>query len=94
MSSGNEWHTVARKPRKPRDATWYITEEQAKDMQKEKNIWGLKDALLSGESRQLQKEGYVFDHVTPGDENADFYDDEVRMRIEGNKWGDVIVWRK
>jgi hypothetical protein len=92
--SDNGWQTVARAARKPRDTTWYITEEQAKDMQKEQNIWGLKDALLSGESRRLQREGYVFDRVAPCDENTDVYDDEVRMRIEGNKWGDVVVWRK
>lgn len=92
-----EW-TVVKKSPKPR----FISKETALRKQRELDITGLCDTLLSIESRDLQALGWRFNKVVKNDEESrlkgdgvpsDNEDEQyVTLPIIGNKWGDIAVF--
>jgi hypothetical protein len=84
--SGNTWTTVYRKPK-------HITYKQAFKYQRDFDVMGLADKLLSKESIDLQNEGWQFSHVSKG--LLEIPDDVNYTYISvNNKWGDYIIFIK
>ena len=96
----SSWTTVKAKvkPPKPR----FISRDAALKMQKEMDIRGLCNTLLSEESRNLQSSGWRFVCVIKNDEESKnarscsatlaIGEERTTIRIMDNKWGDEALF--
>lgn len=79
----------------------YISEQLAYKLQKDLDITGLAEVLLSTESRNLQEDGWCFDRIIKTDEDSDLVDEpkdtdttEYIWLPISNKWNDRALFSR
>lgn len=88
-----DWVEVKGKTK--RNKSERMNEKEAMELQRKFDIEGFAKAMMSKESIDLQREGWIFSRVStfegpvpPGE-----YPEEETSEIEvGNKWGDILVY--
>lgn len=102
MSDDEGWTVVVDKRRQKRAVrSRYISETTAARLQRDMDITGLADVLLSTESRNLQEDGWVFDRVIkndaetpPEDEPRDTDTIEYICLPIQNRWNDRALFSR